>query len=159
MLQIPRNRRGLPPGTTPAPPARGAEANAGRIAGLGKAGNPDTQDGVSLVNQAGASLNEIVDAIKNVANAVADIATASAEQAQGLEQVNKVLVQMDDLTQQNSKLVEESASTARILAEQSQVVDEHVNFFQLARTNAGEAEARPAPAVRPVQMPIRAQAA
>jgi methyl-accepting chemotaxis protein len=89
------------------------------------------KDGVGLVNQTGASLNEIVVSIKQVADIVADIATASAEQAEGLEQINKALAQMDEVTQQNSALVEENAASAKALEHQSKTLDDSVAFFQL----------------------------
>lgn len=47
------------------------------------------QEGVTLVNSAGASLVEIVDSIKKVTSIVSQIAAASGEQARGLEQINK----------------------------------------------------------------------
>jgi methyl-accepting chemotaxis protein len=88
-------------------------------------------DGVSLVNKAGSSLNEIVGSIKEVASLVADIATASSEQAEGLEQINKALAQMDEVTQQNSALVEQNAASAKALENQSTTMDERIAFFQI----------------------------
>lgn len=46
------------------------------------------QEGVTLVNSAGASLVEIVDSIKKVTSIVSQIAAASGEQARGLDQIN-----------------------------------------------------------------------
>ena len=116
------------------------------------------KEGVDLVNQAGGSLNEIVESIKKVAEIVTDIANASIEQATGIDQINKALTQMDEVTQQNSALVEENAATAKTLEHQAKMMDEQVAFFQLeqesrnaARTNAPiekEMAAR-APAARP----------
>jgi methyl-accepting chemotaxis protein len=105
------------------------------------------QEGVQLVNKAGASLGEIVESIKNVATIVADIAHASAEQAAGIEQVNKALAQMDEATQQNSALVEENAATAKTLEEQAAGMDERVSTFRI-REGAGQAEASVAAPVR-----------
>jgi methyl-accepting chemotaxis protein len=89
------------------------------------------QEGVELVNKAGASLHEIVDSIKKVADIVAEIASASAEQATGLDQVNVAITQMDEATQQNSALVEENAAAAKALEQQSRAMDEQVSFFRL----------------------------
>ena len=94
--------------------------------------NGQVKDGVALVNQAGASLTEIVDSIKTVAEIVADIANASAEQATGIEQVNRALNQMDEVTQQNSALVEENAATAKTLEHQAKAMDERVGFFRVS---------------------------
>jgi methyl-accepting chemotaxis protein len=99
------------------------------------------QEGVELVNRAGASLNDIVGSIEKVAGIVSDIAAASAEQAAGLEQVNKALAQMDQVTQQNSALVEENAATAKALEIQSAAMDERVAFFRLADAAASVQQA------------------
>lgn len=88
------------------------------------------QQGVELVNKAGASLNEIMQSIKNVAAIVADIANASAEQASGIDQINRALNQMDEVTQQNSALVEENAATAKTLEDQQSAMSERVGFFR-----------------------------
>jgi len=105
--------------------------------------NAQVGEGVSLVNQAGASLQDILESINNVASIVADIANASAEQATGIEQVNRALAQMDEVTQQNSALVEENAATAKTLEAQSAAMNERMGFFRL---DAGE----PAAVVTPL---------
>jgi methyl-accepting chemotaxis protein len=102
------------------------------------------QEGVELVNKAGASLGEIVGSIKKVAEIVSDIAAASAEQATGLDQVNTALGQMDEVTQQNSALVEENAATAKTLEQQSAAMNERVGAFKLANEPV-VAFKRPAP--------------
>ncbi|MBM3529510.1 MAG: DUF3365 domain-containing protein [Alphaproteobacteria bacterium] len=89
------------------------------------------QEGVDLVNRAGASLSEIVGSIKQVADIVSAIASASAEQSSGIEQVNTALSQMDRMTQQNSALVEQNAAAAKSLEQQSQDMAERVRFFQV----------------------------
>src|SRR4029079_3378743 len=121
--------------------------------------NSQVQEGVELVNQAGTSLNEIVESIKSVANIVADIANASTEQSTGIEQVNKALTQMDEVTQQNSALVEENAATAKTLEHQSGAMNQRVSFFRLDDSTAAAApavqqpkvEARPAPKAEPAR--------
>jgi len=95
------------------------------------------QEGVELVNKAGASLTEIVASIKKVA----EIASASAEQSIGIDQVNIALTRMDEVTQQNSALVEENAAAAKALERQSQAMGERVNVFRLRETQAnGDAQ-------------------
>src|SRR5262249_4921879 len=97
------------------------------------------QEGVELVNKAGASLTEIVDSIKKVAEIVSDIAAASAEQSGGIDQVNIALTQMDEVTQQNSALVEQNAAAAKALGQQWQAMDEQVSFFRLGATRVAAA--------------------
>jgi methyl-accepting chemotaxis protein len=113
------------------------------------------QQGVDLVNRAGASLNEIMDSIKNVAVIVAEIANASSEQASGIDQINKALNQMDEATQQNSALVEENAATAKTLEDQQHAMAERVGFFRF-----GDAVGKPAakPAAKAVSKPAPAKA-
>jgi methyl-accepting chemotaxis protein len=89
------------------------------------------QEGVALVNRAGASLTEIVDSIKRVVQVVSEIASASAEQSTGIDQVNIALTHMDEVTQQNSALVEENAAAAKALEQQSQGMHERVSFFRV----------------------------
>ena len=101
------------------------------IAGLIINSNGQVKDGVVLVNEAGASLSEIVESIKQVADVVAEIANASHEQATGIAEINRALTQMDEATQQNSALVEENAATAKALENQAKVMDERVAYFQI----------------------------
>jgi methyl-accepting chemotaxis protein len=91
------------------------------------------QNGVELVNRAGASLNDIVDSIRKVVEIVSDISTASAAQSTGIDQVNTAVAQMDELTQQNSALVEENASSAKALEHQSHAMNERMKFFRIDR--------------------------
>lgn len=113
--------------------------------------NGQVQEGVELVNHAGAALNEIVASVKTVAELVADIATASNEQASGLDQINKALTQMDEVTQQNAALVEENAATAKALETQAQSMDERVSFFKIddGHTPAATKPPKPAADMRP----------
>ena len=90
------------------------------------------QEGVELVNRAGASLTGIMDSIKRVADLVATIASANAEQSSSIDQVTTALSQMDHVTQQNSALVEQNAAAAKALEQQSQGMDEQVSFFRVA---------------------------
>jgi methyl-accepting chemotaxis protein len=101
------------------------------IKGLITNSSGQVQEGVELVNRAGASLAEIVASIKKVAEIVAEIANASAEQSTGLGQVSIALSQMDEATQQNSALVEQNAAAAKALEQQSQDMDRSVSFFQI----------------------------
>jgi methyl-accepting chemotaxis protein len=103
------------------------------------------REGVELVNRAGRSLNDIVNAIENVAQIVADIANSSSEQAVGIDQVNLALTQMDDVTQQNSALVEENAATAKTLEQQQIAMNEQVSYF---RFSDGHGEAASSPPVK-----------
>ena len=87
--------------------------------------------GTRLVDQAGATMNEVVDSIKRVSSLISDIATASDEQRVGIEQVNQAIVQMDHVTQQNAALVEQAAAAAESMQEQARQLGFLVDTFQI----------------------------
>jgi methyl-accepting chemotaxis protein len=114
--------------------------------------NGQVQEGVALVNQAGAALSEIVESIKEVAVVVSEIASASIEQSTGIEEVNKSLTRMDEVTQQNSALVEENAATAKTLDDQAKHMHQRLAVFQIGD---GEVAAAPGKTARPATAPAK----
>jgi methyl-accepting chemotaxis protein len=89
-------------------------------------------EGTKLVDQSGATLGGIVNAIKKVSDIVAEISAASQEQSTGIEQVNKAIMQMDGLTQQNAALVEEAAAAAESLQDQARGLLDSMSHFKVA---------------------------
>ena len=89
-------------------------------------------EGSTLVDQAGTTMNEVVDAIRRVTDLMGDISAASVEQTSGVGQVDAAVQQMDQATQQNAALVEESAAAAASLQGQAQQLVESVSVFRLA---------------------------
>ncbi len=87
--------------------------------------------GTRLVDQAGASMSEIVDSVRRVTDIISEIAAASEEQTAGIEQVNQAIGQMDEVTQQNAALVEQAAAAAESLQDQSANLAETVSVFKL----------------------------
>jgi len=102
--------------------------------------------GSKQVDQAGATMNEIVQAVKRVTDIMSEITAASNEQSVGIEQVNKAITQMDEVTQQNAALVEEAAAAAEAMQGQAEVLMQAVSIFNLEgeRTKARTAAAKPA---------------
>ena len=88
--------------------------------------------GAKLVDQAGATMEEIVDSVKRVTDIISEIAAASREQASGIEQVNQAINQMDEVTQQNASLVEQAAAAAESLKEQTTNLSQVVSVFKLS---------------------------
>jgi methyl-accepting chemotaxis protein len=128
-------------------------ANASKdIKALIATSNAQVKTGAALVNQTGASLTDIVTAIKKVSDIVAEIAAASREQATGLDQVNTAVGSMDEMTQRNGALVEETSASAQSLANQGRQLAELVSFFKLGNSPASAA-VRPAPVAAPVTAP------
>jgi methyl-accepting chemotaxis protein len=91
-------------------------------------------EGSSLVTQSGATLEQLVTAVKKVTDIVSEIAAASNEQSVGIEQVNKAVMQLDELTQQNAALVEEASAASQAMADQARGLN-----ASMARYRAGDA--------------------
>jgi methyl-accepting chemotaxis protein len=87
--------------------------------------------GARLVEQAGTTMDEIVDSVKRVTDIMSEITCASQEQTSGIEQINQAISQMDQVTQQNAALVEEAAAAAESLQEQAGALAQVVSVFKL----------------------------
>ena len=87
--------------------------------------------GSRLVDQAGATMQDIVSSVKRVTDIMDEITSASREQTSGIEQINQAINQMDETTQQNAALVEEAAAAAQALQDQAGNLAEVVNVFKL----------------------------
>lgn len=87
--------------------------------------------GTSLVDKAGETMTEIVEAIQRVTDIMGEISTASNEQNAGVMQVGQAVIEMDKATQQNAALVEESAAAAESLKGQAQQLVQTVAGFKL----------------------------
>jgi len=87
--------------------------------------------GIQLVDQAGLSMQEIVESIKKVTDIMGGITVASQEQTSGIEQINIAITQMDQVTQQNSALVEETAAASESLQDQAASLAQVVSLFKI----------------------------
>jgi methyl-accepting chemotaxis protein len=114
--------------------------------------------GAKLVDQAGATMNEIVDSVKRVTDIMGEISIASKEQTDGIEQVNQAITQMDEVTQQNAALVEEAAAAASSLQDQANGLAQVVSVFKLGVERQQPVTAGAMPASRTVQRPAPAAA-
>ena len=92
--------------------------------------------GTTLVDKAGATMSEVVSAIRRVTDIVGEISAASSEQSAGVAQVGDAITEMDQATQQNAALVEQSAAAADSLKVQAQQLVQAVAVFRLADTEA-----------------------
>jgi methyl-accepting chemotaxis protein len=95
--------------------------------------------GSKLVNEAGATMDEIVNSVKRVTDIMAEITAASQEQSGGIEQVNQAVTQMDEVTQQNAALVEQAAAAAESLQEQAGSLVQAVSVFRVAANDEAKA--------------------
>ncbi|MGO4580901.1 methyl-accepting chemotaxis protein [Cupriavidus sp. 2TAF22] len=106
------------------------------------------ENGSALVDQAGKTMGEIVQAVKRVTDIMGEISAASAEQSSGIEQVNKAVAQMDEVTQQNAALVEEAAAAAGSLEDQAARLQASVASFRLADVQGAAGSRVEAPRAR-----------
>jgi methyl-accepting chemotaxis protein len=126
---------------------RSAEA-AKEIKQLINASVERVEQGTALVDQAGNTMQEVVQSIQRVTDIVGEISSASQEQNAGVSQVSEAVSNMDQATQQNAALVEESASAAASLRQQADQLLQAVSVF---RTDGGRGGAlSPVAAVSPV---------
>ncbi|MCX7141212.1 MAG: methyl-accepting chemotaxis protein, partial [Proteobacteria bacterium] len=103
--------------------------------------------GTKLVDEAGATMQEIVSSVKRVTDIMAEITAASQEQSAGIEQVNQAITQMDEVTQQNAALVEQAAAAAESMQEQAGNLATAVGIFKLNQQPGRAVQAKlPAPA-------------
>ena len=109
--------------------------------------------GSTLVESAGETMDEIVNAVTRVTDIMGEIASASDEQSRGIDQVGLAVAEMDRVTQQNASLVEESAAAAAALEEQASRLTQAVAVFRIqqSQANAGR-ESASAAAPAPVML-------
>ncbi|MDP2008506.1 MAG: methyl-accepting chemotaxis protein [Rubrivivax sp.] len=131
---------------------RSAEA-AKEIKSLITASVERVEQGSALVDQAGVTMEEVVQSIRRVTDIMGEISSASTEQSQGVAQVGEAVSQMDQVTQQNAALVEESAAAADSLKQQAQQLVSAVAVFKLGSGSDAHrpdsAPAKPVTAARP----------
>ncbi|MBC3919439.1 Tar ligand binding domain-containing protein [Undibacterium sp. CY18W] len=87
--------------------------------------------GSRLVDDAGKTMNEIVNSIRSVTDIMSEITAASIEQSQGIDQINTAVIRMDEATQQNAALVEQAAAAAGSTQDQAQQLMDAVRVFKI----------------------------
>ncbi|WP_298211203.1 methyl-accepting chemotaxis protein [Acidovorax sp.] len=120
------------------------------------------EQGTALVDKAGATMSEVVSAIRRVTDIMGEISAASSEQSAGVSQVGEAVTQMDQATQQNAALVEEMAAAASALSAQAGELVNAVAVFKLdanATRSANAAMAARAPIAAPAYTPPRSSPA
>ncbi|WP_312982866.1 methyl-accepting chemotaxis protein [Atlantibacter sp.] len=110
--------------------SRSAQA-AKEIKGLIEDSVSKVEVGSTLVESAGETMGEIVNAVTRVTDIMGEIASASDEQSRGIDQVGLAVAEMDRVTQQNASLVQESAAAAAALEEQASRLTQAVSVFRI----------------------------
>ena len=108
---------------------RSADA-AREIKGLIGASVERVEQGTALADQAGATMGEVVTAIRHVTDIMGEISSASSAQSAGMAQVGEAVRRMDQATQHNATLVEHSAAAAESLQQQAARLLQSVASFK-----------------------------
>lgn len=87
--------------------------------------------GVSLVDQAGDALRNIVRSVVEISGHVGRIATSAREQSTGISEINSAIGQLDQSTQQNAVMVQQTTAASVILAEEAQALSHTVAQFSI----------------------------
>ena len=112
--------------------------------------------GSTLVESAGETMGEIVNAVTRVTDIMGEIASASDEQSRGIDQVGLAVAEMDRVTQQNASLVEESAAAAAALEEQASRLTQAVAVFRIQQE---QMKAREIASAKTVAAPVMSRKA
>jgi methyl-accepting chemotaxis protein len=131
--------------------AHRSAAAAKEIKGLIDDSVQKVEAGTTLVDNAGATMENIVQSISRVTGIMSEISHASDEQSAGIEQVNEAITEMDQVTQQNAALVEQASAAAEAMQEQAAHLADVVSVFKTATSAARSAPVRAphaAPATR-----------
>ncbi|MFW5828613.1 MAG: methyl-accepting chemotaxis protein [Alkalispirochaeta sp.] len=93
---------------------------------------------VSVAEEAGAKLKELVPSINRTAELVQEISASSTEQSSGARQITEAMMQLDTVIQQNASSSEEMASMSEELTGQAEQLQTAAAYFRVG------AEHRPA---------------
>ncbi len=111
---------------------RSAEA-ANSIRQLVATSGAQITEGVSLVENSGEALRQIVTEVTEVSDLMDEIAEAAGRQAAGLTEISDMVTSMDTATQQNAAMVEESTASSRNLSSETERLFDQLSFFELGR--------------------------
>ena len=92
----------------------------------------EVQTGAQLAQEAGATMQAVVDSVLRVSTMIEEISQAGHQQSVGIDQVNQAVLHMDQSTQQNAALVEEAATAAASMQQQAQALQQVVSTFHLS---------------------------
>jgi methyl-accepting chemotaxis protein len=104
------------------------------------------QEGSRLVDEAGATMEQVVSSVMRVTDIMGEVTASSIEQSSGIEQVNQAIVQMDQLTQQNAALVEQASAAADALKNRALDLQNMFSMFKLKQVQVESPSAAPASA-------------
>ena len=95
------------------------------------------EGGNRIAENAGETMQSVVQGAEQISQLLQQIATGAAEQSQGIAQVGQAVQELDRATQQNAAMVEQTAAGAAALKDEAQALSQDVSTFQLPTTAAG----------------------
>ena len=104
---------------------------------IGNSAN-EVKAGTELAQEAGTTMQAVVDSVLRVSTMIEEISQASREQTAGIEQIDQAVAHMDQGTQQNAALVEQAAAAAASLQQQAQELTHVVATFHLDATRTAQ---------------------
>ena len=104
--------------------------------------------GGELVNVAGSTMRQVVDAVQQVAVVIGRISSAGAEQNGEIAQINVALARIDDMTRQNAGLVDEARAGSQRLHQEGEALTQAVSRFRLGENDEAGTRQAAAPAMR-----------
>jgi len=111
--------------------AQRSSAAAREIKQLITASVAQVESGTRVVQEAGATIGEIVGNARRVRELLTEVANGAREQNQGVALSAKAVSELDASTQQNAALVEETAAAAGTLRDQAQALAQEVSSFKV----------------------------
>ena len=89
-----------------------------------------SREGVSISQNAGYLLKDIIPDMEKTTDLVREIAAASSEQSSGIDMINNAVQHLNEITQQYAASAEELASTSQNMAVQSENLKNTVAYFK-----------------------------
>lgn len=112
-------------------------------------------DGCKLVDQAGATMDDVVASVKRVTDIMSEITQASQEQSDGIEQINRAISQMDEVTQQNASLVEQAAAASESMKEKADTLAQVVSVFRFQESSVANEPSSASSVMRLISTPTQ----
>lgn len=124
--------------------AQRAAESAAEITTLIKMSGALVEEGVDLVDQAGATLKDIAQNVQGAAQLTQSLAESAQIQSMSLAEISESIGELDLVTQQNAAMVEQTAAACESMREDSGNMSSLVNDFDLERESEPQrAESEP----------------
>ncbi|MCF7977287.1 MAG: HAMP domain-containing protein [Chromatiaceae bacterium] len=90
--------------------------------------------GLSKVEQASESMNQILESISNVNDVLEEISASTREQSSAVAEVNTAVTELDTVTQQNAAMVNQTSSSAAQMRTLAEHLNALIDAFELGAT-------------------------